>query len=374
LDLPDLRSILVVRLDQIGDLVLTSSFLRELRRNAPKAFIALVVKPATRGLVESCPYVDEVLTFDWSGSIKLRLHARALALAAKSLWHRHFDLAILPRWGTDSYHAAFVAYFSGALHRVGYSETVDPGKRIVNSGYDCLLTSASYDSQLKHEVERNLDLLSFLGGTVLDSRLEAWYPESDRAYCGAILTARGVRDQELLVAIAPGASKPRKRWPYKNFVEVGRFITDKLGGRVVVVGGQSEAAMGAQIGEELGRSTINLAGRTTLSQTAAVLECCRLTVSNCSGPMHLAAAVGSSVVEISCHPLDGSANSAYSPARFHPWGVPHMVVRPDRMREPCVGWCSAPEAHCVLGVEVNPVKEAVQRLTSSIPNSCRGPT
>src|SRR6516165_1230519 len=86
------RRILVVRLDEIGDVVLCSAFLRELRRNFPCATITLIVKPATRNLVELCPYVDEVLTFDWR-AINLRTrHLRALWMAVKRCWPHSFDL------------------------------------------------------------------------------------------------------------------------------------------------------------------------------------------------------------------------------------------------------------------------------------------
>src|SRR5512141_888224 len=116
---------LVVRLDEIGDVVLMSAFLRELRRNASDASITLVVKPGTRELVERCPYVNEVLPFDWGASGRmatLRLRARAAAMARKELWPRRFDLALHPRWDADYYQASFLTYFSGAATRVGYSE------------------------------------------------------------------------------------------------------------------------------------------------------------------------------------------------------------------------------------------------------------
>src|SRR5271157_5620018 len=111
ISLKSARAILVVRLGEIGDTVLTTPFLRELRRNAPGGWITLVVKPEAFNLVELCPYVNEVVTFDWPVSGQagtLKGHARALALAATRLWKRRFDLALLPRWDVDYYHATYL--------------------------------------------------------------------------------------------------------------------------------------------------------------------------------------------------------------------------------------------------------------------------
>jgi lipopolysaccharide heptosyltransferase II len=161
----DAVSILVVRLDTIGDLVLISPFLRELRRLNPNAWITLVVDPRFLNVVELCPFVSEVLTFEPRRSFgKLELHIRALRLAGSYLLQRRFDLALLTRWGADYYHSAFVAYFSGALCRVGFSENVTPEKQRYDRGLDILFTRTLDDRTCKHEVERNLHLLRQLGG------------------------------------------------------------------------------------------------------------------------------------------------------------------------------------------------------------------
>src|SRR5262249_29260712 len=150
------RSILVVRLDSIGDLVLTSPLLRELRRLNPDAWITLVVDPRYVNLVELCPFVSEVLTFELEthgGPFgRLALHMCALRLAGRHLWRRQFDLALLPRWDVDYYHSAFVAYFSGALSRVGYSEKVTPSRQQNDRGLDILFTHMLDDRAVKHEV------------------------------------------------------------------------------------------------------------------------------------------------------------------------------------------------------------------------------
>jgi ADP-heptose:LPS heptosyltransferase len=361
-DLSQVKRVLVVRLDEIGDVVLTTPFLRELRRNLPNAWITLVVKPAVHNLVELCPYANEVLTYDWSvsGSLApLQRHWRVLRLAYCYLWSRHFDLAIVPRWDTDYYHATFVAYFSGAPWRVGHSANVNKHKQRLNRSFDRLLTHVLNDRTLRHEVEHNLDVIRFLGGTVQEQSLELWFGEEDEAFVEGVLKSQGVYPEDLLIAFAPGASAPRKMWPLPNFVEIGAWLKREYRARIVVVGGRGEEPLGQEIQRHLGDTAINVTGYTTLRQAGALLKGCHLYVGNCTGPLHLAAAAGVPVVEISCHPAGGSLLHANSPSRFGPWGVPHRVLQPEKALAPCREMCPATQAHCIRGVTVEQVKEAI---------------
>ncbi|NQT90210.1 MAG: class I SAM-dependent methyltransferase, partial [Candidatus Omnitrophica bacterium] len=135
------RQILVVRPDKIGDMVLTTPFLRELRKNNPSARITLVVSPNIYNLVELCPYVDQISTFDFRKGVFPRIGAvirrmRIMVFAFSSFLKKRFDLAILPRWFADDYDASFMIYFSGARSRVGYTENTTPSKSRRNEGYD----------------------------------------------------------------------------------------------------------------------------------------------------------------------------------------------------------------------------------------------
>jgi heptosyltransferase-2 len=368
LDFRQLQGILVLRIDEIGDMILTTPFLRELRRNAPQAWITLVVKPETRNLVEFCPYVNEVLVFDWrlKGRLaELRRHARAFVFARKHLWRR-FDLAVVPRWGVDYYDATYLAYLSGTPRRVAYSEHCSETKARLNRGYDQLLTQTFDGRGVKHEVELNLDFLQFLGGEVNDSRLELWLTEDDRAFAGKILAAHRVGDGELLIAFSPGSRAMTRCWPLERWIELGRRLKGEFEPRIVILGSEQEKELGACIEKSLGSTVINLVGCATLRQTSAILERCSLTVSNDSGPMHLAGAAGSAVVEISCHPRGGDPYHGNSPTHFHPWGVPHIVLQPEPAVPPCSNSCNSPVAHCILGIDVESVQQAVRNLLSDI--------
>ena len=367
-----LKRVLVVRLDEIGDVIMTTPFLRELRRLLPDAWITLVVKPAVHNLVERCPYVNEVLTYDWRGSRyvqPLQRRWRALALAYRHFWHRQFDVAILPRWDADYYDATFVTYLSGARWRVGYSENVIEHKRRLNGGFDRLFTDVLDDRTGKHEVQRGLDLIRFIGGAVQDDRLELWLGEGDEAFVERTLKSHAVHPDDLLIAFGPGAGAPKRMWPLPNFLELGNWLGKEFQARIVVVGGHGEGPLGNELQRRLGETVINVVGQTTLRQTGALLARCELFVGNDAGPAHLAAAGRVPVVEISCHAKDGSHLHYNSPTRFGPWGVPHRVLQPETGLELCSGACTAPRAHCILSVGVQRVKEAIVALLSRQGNS-----
>jgi lipopolysaccharide heptosyltransferase II len=363
ISIQDAGSILVVRLDYLGDLVLMSPFLRELRRLNPNAWITLVVDPRFVNLVELCPFINEVLAFETRRRFgKLELHVRALRLARQHLWQRQFDLALLPCWDIDYFHSAFVAYFSGALCRVGYSENVIPLKQQHNRDLDILFTRTLDDRTSKHEAERNLDFLGEVGGMIADDRLELWLSDEDRETARAALTSRGVTGNDLLVGIAPGAGHPKRVWPLCRFIDLGRFLQQECGARLLIFGGPEDRERALQLQENLGTSAVSFAGEMTLRQTGALLEHVPLVVSNDSGPMHLAAAGGAAVLEISCHPTSGDPLHLNSPVRFHPWVEEYTVLQPPQAAEPCTGGCEWHEAHCILGVSVEVAQEAARTL------------
>jgi heptosyltransferase-2 len=146
-----------------------------------------------------------------------------------------------------------------------------------------------------------------------------------------------------------------------RFIHVGRWLAER-GARLVVIGGSGDEALGSEIRRRVGGAVIDLTGRTTLRQSVAVMRHCSLFCGNDAGPMHLAAAAGIPVVEISCHSRIGHELHPNSPARFGPWGVPHRIVRPAEPADTCFRGCHVPSAHCILNVNVDSVVDAIDSL------------
>jgi ADP-heptose:LPS heptosyltransferase len=360
------RNILVLRPDGIGDLVMTGPFLRELRRAAPGATITLVIAPRSVNFVETCPYVDRVLTVDipppktsvetWWRPLSRR--TAAMTVAFRYLRRKGYDLALVPRWGVDNHEASVLAYLSGASERVGYSEHVSSQREDRNQGYDRFFTVVIRDRSVKHEVERNLGLLAALQAKPSAQTLEAWLSSADVAFASNVLA---LAKADPLVAIGAGAGSPRRMWPIGRFVKVGRWVIDR-GGSLVVVGGSGEEALGDELGRSVGGRVFDLTNRATLRQTTAVLKRCSMFCGNDSGPMHLAAAAGIPVLEVSCHPRGGDDLHANSPRRFGPWGVPHRILQPEMPAAGCDIECRASVPHCILEVPVASVIRAMASL------------
>ena len=150
------RSILIVRLDQLGDLVLTTPLFRELKRVYPGARITAVIPPQFKAILTTNRRVDEILTLDEVRAKWLPPRARWLASAlwfyGTQLRHRQFDLAISPRWDADESLATLVCVLANASRRVGHSSRVSKTKRKINRGFDAAFDVVLPPQPLQHEV------------------------------------------------------------------------------------------------------------------------------------------------------------------------------------------------------------------------------
>ena len=366
-----LERIVIVRLDEIGDFVMFSPFLRELRRNCPLADITLVVRPAILNLTETCPHIDQVLTYDPEAGrlIYLRRLWKSWRFAQRELWCLRPEVALLPRWDVDLAGATFVAYFSGAPIRIGHSEKLTESHRRENKGYDILLTNALSDRTIKHEVLHNLDLLRSLDGIVDSDKLELWLNREDKAFANSFLSRRGNRDTKWL-ALGPGSRLPRKNWPVSRFVDLAKQLHRETGIRPLALLGPGDTDIATAF-ESAGGDLIAVAMGQTLRQTAALLARCSLFVGGDSGPKHMAAAMGVPLVEINASPVNADAShpNTTSPERFGPWGVAHRVVGPTALQSPCKGACTACEAHCILRVSTESVATEARALLSETANT-----
>jgi hypothetical protein len=195
------RKILVLRPDEIGDVVLTTAFLRELRRAAPQAHIELIVKRACRELVEHCPYVNAVHAFDFSSDNRrrLRLCWGAWRLRLNRRVPTDFDLVLLPRRGPDIYDSVFLGHLLGGkgailAHRESAEQAASDGQRWLPQGL------ASYTNRhVEHEVLHNLRFLQWCGATEAGSHdLELWSADADQEFARAWLDRHFASNRPLL--------------------------------------------------------------------------------------------------------------------------------------------------------------------------------
>jgi heptosyltransferase III len=359
----DARRILVVALAEIGDAVLLSPFLRELRRLAPRAHITLVHRPVASSLYARCPFVNRTVTYEPRVARVLRplvLPIRSSRFARRMLDRSGFDVAIVPRWDTDHHFATAIAFWSGAARRVGYSEHVNARKATLNAGFDGLLTDAVPSGTALHEVERHLALLRYMGAVPSGGPLELWLDDDDEREVDEQLSRSGVVADAPRIAMLIGAADPKRRWPAERFALLAAGLLRRYAdAHVLIIGGSEDVAAQSVVLEALQMCAVPLAGRLTLRESAAALSRCVVAVGNDSGALHLAAAARVPCVEISWHPANGDVLHNNAPERFGPWGVPSTIVRPGAPIPPCSTACTMHTPHCILAVEVEEVLAAV---------------
>jgi heptosyltransferase-2 len=365
-------SIIVFRLDGIGDVVLSTAMLRELRRLYAEAHITLVVSSSSRSLVEYCPYVDEVLDKP-TGLYSLRsLFVDLNAMVAFSKHHlsrRHWDLALVPRWDSDVYFATLMSLYAGATRRVAFTENTSPGKRRLNWKFDALYTDVLPPGPPKHEVDRNLDMVRYLGGQIERTDLELWLTPTDEVYAEKVWSDFGLTASEVVIAFGIGAGHRMRQWPARAFAKLIDILRSRLEFSAAIVCGSGEQGLAQEL-QALTNGRLLLLQHPSLRETAAFLSRCTLFIGNDSGPMHMAAAVGIPVVEISCHPADGDPENVRSPVRFGPFTNRAVIVQPDHAKKPCNRSCSSQEAHCITNVSAAEVAEQAIRLLHKSSTLC----
>ncbi len=358
----DATRVLVIRPDRIGDVVLSSAFLRELRRSLPPdASVTLLTRPEVYPLVQYCPYVDEVLTYAWQpgwNRSRRRRYRQAWSLARQRLWSQRFELAILPRWDVDQDNATVIAYLSGACMRAGFVQDISLAKA-GGATFERLLTHPFLQPMIRHEVEHSLEMVRFLGGRVEDTGLELWLSEADHTFASRFLTGHHHDHARPLVALAAATGEAKRDWPLERYAALAVWLQQAWGARVLLIGGPKDRDRANVIQQALSGQGIIAAGEANLRQTAALLKLCTLYVGGDTGPMHMAAAAGARVVEISCHPASGSTSSPNAPERFRPWGEGHIVLQPATALSPCDLQCESRDSHCITQIEVERVQEAI---------------
>src|SRR5262249_55483881 len=138
---------------------------------------------------------------------------------------------------------AFLAYLSGAKWRVGFASE---GNTIESNEepYDVLYTHLVPSGSPKHEVEKSLDLLTWMGGNVSDIRTEIWLSDEDRKFAATLLKESGSGERVVRIAMMPGSSSPSRRWPAECFGQIAAWMAEEFGWEVVLVGSRGEAELG----------------------------------------------------------------------------------------------------------------------------------
>ena len=339
----DFKKILIMRLDRIGDVLLSTPALEAVRNAYPKSHIAVMVRPYVEEVVKGNPFVDELILYD-----KDALH-RSVAGTLRfigTLRARKFECAIVLHPSNRSH---IIPFLAGIPVRVGYDRKLSflLSRRIPHKK----------EFGLKHERDYTLDLLRYMG--IEPASCVAHMPLNDSGERKAerLFKEHGIGPDSIAIVVHPGASCPSKRWPVERFAEVANRLAERHGAWTVVIAGEREREFGDRLTGLIRSRAVNMSGRASLGDLASILRRARLLVSNDSGPVHIASAVGTPVVAIF-----GRSDRGLSPRRWGPLGDANVVLHRY------VG-CTVCRAHrcekgfeCLRAISVADVESACELL------------
>lgn len=303
-------SIAIVKLSALGDVIHALPVARALRRHLPEATLTWIVEAREQAILRDHPDIDRVIPVDtrrWRRLLRTPAGAREvwekLGRLRTRVRHARFDVAVDLQGLAKS---GFLTLYSRAPLRIGFARS---HCRELN----WLFTNhhVTPPARAVHVVDQYLSLLSPLGVPATPAEFHVPVrPKADRCMAD-FLGEHGVKSTDRIVALNPGAGRPEKRWPVAHF----RALAERLGtegeARVLLLWGPDEIHMARQIGDELSTRPL-LAPPTDLDELAALLRRCSLMVANDTGPLHLAAALGTPALGL-FGPTRAARNGPYGP-------------------------------------------------------------
>lgn len=335
-DFSQIRKILVIKPRAIGDVLLSTVVLKNLRAAFSDSHIDFLTELPSREVIEGNGNVDELILFDTkrdSGvGLILKIRNRKYGLV--------IDLFGNPR-------TALITYFSKARHRVGY--------RFKWRQY-CYNVVVEPRGGEVHNTEFNLDALRAIGVPIVSNEIEfpldtASEQFADEFFRTSPLYERGDKGG-FTVALNPGGGWYTKRWRIPQYAALGDALVNEFSAKILLVWGPGEENDIRELQSKMPQPS-TLLPPTSLKQLGAILKRCDLLVTNDSGPMHIAAAMGTPVVAIF-----GPTN----PTLQGPVGKGHEIVRNEKLDCLCCNFTDCPIGNpCMLELGVDEVLEGVRR-------------
>ena len=332
------KKILIRGPNWVGDAVLAIPALRAVRERFPQAEITLLVRPWVAGLFSSASYIDRL----WSETKPTTL--KKWIRLTRDIRGQKFDVALLL---PNSFESALMMFMGRVRQRIGYA----------TDGRRWLLTDPiAKASEPRHQIHYYLELANVLSA-VTDHpciRIEATVSERDSAR--QLLAENTIPANEPFLVLNPGAAYgSAKRWHQERFAKVAECLAQEMGLQVAIIGSEAERVIAEQIRELMTTRTAVLNGKTSLETLIGVLAESRLVITNDSGPMHIAAALGIPTVAI----FGSTDETATGPYGSHTRIVKHSVeCSPCLLRE-------CPIDHrCMNAVTVDEVYRAAKEVVN----------
>ncbi len=351
----DVKRILCVRLDRIGDVLMTTPAIHALRAAFPGRHIALLTSKVGAALAPFLEDVDEVIPYDapWHG-LSPDPDPPADIEMIRALRERRFDAAVVfTVYSQNPLPAAMLCYLAGIPRRLAHCR---------ENPYDLLtdwIRETEPSEGVRHEAERQLQLVAKVGATCGDTRMRFKVDTRSRRRLTKRLVARGLRPHDPWFLIHPGASAASRRYPPERFGEVAARLARLTSLPILLAGAEAERELIREVIERAGPSAQprlhDLSGELDLGELGALIERTCVLIANNSGPVHLASALGTAVVDL----------YALTNPQHTPWQTEQRVL----FRDVDCRWCYrsvCPKGHhaCLLGVPAAEVAAAALELAA----------
>ncbi len=328
------ENVLAVRLDALGDVVMTEPAVRALTEVRPGRRVTLLTSPAGATVAPLLPAVADVIVYDapWMKATAPRADRQQEFAMIDRLRRGRFDAA-----------AIFTVYSQSPLPAALLCHLADIPRRLAHcreNPYQ-LLTEWVLEPEpelSRHEVRRQLDLVAAVGCRTADERLRLRIPPDALARAREALGRLGLGPGDRWVAVHVGASAPSRRYPPDLFAEAVRLMAEEQGITAVFTGSPGEVELVEYVRDRSRVFTHSLAGELNVAGLAALLSLAPVLVANNTGPVHLAAAVGTAVVDL----------YALTNPQHTPWMVPSRVLSHDVPCRNCYkAVCPEGHQHCL---------------------------
>jgi lipopolysaccharide heptosyltransferase II len=336
-----MKNILVSTPNWLGDVIFSTPVFQALKENYPGVRVTVFCVPRVKDVLTLCPSVDETIIYDEGGQGR-PLFAK-MALVAK-LGQRHFDMVLVLR---PSFSRSLMFALAGIPRRIGFA-----------SKSSAFLLSRALDmngNDSLHRADVYLKLIEAENLKVTDRSSHLAIPEELHRRSAVLLNARGLKPKEPYAVLNTGGNWDLKQWPWESFAELAGRITREMGVRIVLPGSLKDVERVERIANRSGVSPVLVAGGTDLLELAAIMAGAEFVVSADSGPLHLAAAVGSRVVGI-FGPTRAEITGPRSKGKV-------LIVQKDVgcNRAPCY-YLECPDNRCMKAVSVADVFAAVKKI------------
>lgn len=308
----DFKNILCVRLDNLGDVIMTTPAIRALKKAVPDRKITLLTSSVGKVVSEYIPEIDETIVFDtpWTKN-NGNTSRESVNEIIDRLKEGKFDAAVIfTVYSQNPLPSAMICYQAGIPNIAGYCR---------ENPYQ-LMTDWIPDQEplytIKHEVQRQMDLVRHIGAPSNDLSLSLKADKNSISKTSIKLKNLGIDPKDKIVIMHPGVSEVKRQYPLELFAETARKLTTELEYQVVLTGVASEKALTEYIRDFAGNKSFSVAGKLNMGEMIALTNISDLVISNNTGPVHIAAAVKTPVVVL----------YALTNPQHTPWNIPHRVL------------------------------------------------